>query len=279
MSVGNNNNMCRHIIPTDGVTYQLNFTGANIPPLPPLLLTVTVDDTRKVACKHYIFNTSSKQQLLNFTCIPVATRNTNNAVDVTEAVIQWRRFNNSDKMDQFISGMDTSRHSILTNTSQGNIKITSTNGVTNSNIMIQSPKNGDGVGFYVPTVLLANGSEERTEAFVVYLDPRITSMYEFSFIELVDTRNFQRIRCDVETFPEATISWTRDGGNLSERVEQKSINNNNTDRLTLGVAINGELVFDTVQYSDAGVYDCTAMNEYSDTPPPSLAVRLRVHSE
>lgn len=111
------------------------------------------------------------------------------------------------------------------------------------------------------------------------VDPRITSMYEFSFIELVDTRNFQRIRCDVETFPEATISWTRDGGNLSERVEQKSINNNITDRLTLGVAINGELVFDTVQYSDAGVYDCTATNEYSDAPPPSLAVRLRVHSE
>ena len=102
-------------------------------------------------------------------------------------------------------------------------------------------------------------------------------MYEFSFIELVDTRNFDRIRCEVETFPEATVSWTRDGGNLSERVEQRP--SNNTDQPTLGVAINGELVFDTVQYSDAGVYDCTATNEYSDAPPPSLAVRLRVHSE
>jgi len=71
-------------------------------------------------------------------------------------------------MDQFISGMDTSRHSILSNTSQGNIEITSTNGVTNSNIVIRNLENRYRVGFYVPTVLLANGNEERTEAFVVY---------------------------------------------------------------------------------------------------------------
>jgi len=109
------------------------------------------------------------------------------------------------------------------------------------------------------------------------VDPRITSMYEFSFIELVDTRNFDLIHCEVETFPEATVSWTRDGGNLSERVEQRP--SNNTDRFPLGIAINGELVFDTVQYPDAGVYNCTATNEYSDASPPSLAVLLRVHSE
>lgn len=69
-------------------------------------------------------------------------------------------------MDQFISGMDTSGRSILSNTS-GIIEITNADGVTNSNIVIRSLENQYRVGFYVPTVLV-NGNEERTEAFVVY---------------------------------------------------------------------------------------------------------------
>ena len=71
-------------------------------------------------------------------------------------------------MDQFISGMDTSGRSILSNTSPGNIEITNADGVTNSSILIRSSENQYRVGFYVPTVLLANGDEERTEAFVIY---------------------------------------------------------------------------------------------------------------
>jgi len=73
-------------------------------------------------------------------------------------------------MDQFISGMDTSGRSILSNTSTGDIEIEITNadGVTNSSIVIRSQENQYRVGFYVPTVLLTNGDEERTEAFVIY---------------------------------------------------------------------------------------------------------------
>ena len=79
------------------------------------------------------------------------------------------------------------------------------------------------------------------------------------------------------SFPPATVKWERGNDELT-RVVYENVSGDDPD-CSHTFTITGKIEFDNVRYSDAAVYKCRAVNEYSMRGPPYLDLRLRVHSK
>ena len=92
------------------------------------------------------------------------------------------------------------------------------------------------------------------------------------------------LQCITCSFPPATVEWemrnpamTDMTQNLSSLVHANVSEDDPDCSNTFTIA--GQIEFDNVEYSDAAIYMCRAVNEYSMRRPPELTLRLRVHSK
>ena len=79
------------------------------------------------------------------------------------------------------------------------------------------------------------------------------------------------------SFPPANVSWERDNSEL-KGIESENVSGNDFD-CSQRFIVTGKIELVNLRYSDAGIYTCRAVNEYSMTEPPELDFRLRVHSK
>ena len=79
------------------------------------------------------------------------------------------------------------------------------------------------------------------------------------------------------SFPPANVSWERDNSKLRPVVHE-NVSGDDLD-CSQRFIVTGKIELVNLRYSDAGIYTCRAVNEYSMTGPPDLDFRLRVHSK
>ena len=120
----------------------------------------------EIACRKYIFNTSSEDLTLRFNCAPAYKTGT---IGMNVTTVQWRRFNNTNDLKMFLNG-GTDSSVLLTDTTDMNVTFSNASGVTNASLEIQSRTNESAVGFYLPTFEVPGPPKQEIHAqsFVIY---------------------------------------------------------------------------------------------------------------
>ena len=92
-----------------------------------------------------------------------------------------------------------------------------------------------------------------------------------------EAETYDRIRCEIESFPPAEVQWEVDGDPLNEN-DNIYFRNIGACGENLRYTIDGIVGIREVQYSDAGTYKCTGINPASGERAARSRI-LRVRGE
>lgn len=236
---------------------------------------ILFNSTMEIGCSDYIPNTNfTGQGSANLSCTPVYSCNSPFDESATPKVQWWRLINDSVR-DRFLEAEDKS-------TVEGAELVRTRDGISivsgySLELMFTAALH-EVVGYYATTFTLSGEQEVfNGQNFIVYTSPVLEDSSDD--VEVVfgsgAASDFRKMFCRFVSFPAAHITWKSPNESVFTTIDTG-------EALTLSsegdptLSLNGRLVFDEVQYTDSGEYECTATNEVSgDQASDTLILRVR----